>query len=134
LFLILAGFCGEAVKKILVVDDEPGILRLVTALLHNSGYVVSQADNGDAAKDLIGSGEYDLMISDIEMRPVSGIELLQFAREQKPSMPVLMITGYGDTGTAVEALKLGAFDYVTKPFRMDELLVTVKRALASVKN
>ncbi len=118
------------VKKILVVDDEPSILRLIAALLANAGYEVVKADNGSVAKDLIASGGYDLVISDIEMRPVSGLSLLEFAREKWPSMPVLMITGYGDADTAVDALKLGAFDYITKPFKVDELLVTVKRALA----
>ncbi|MFC1461754.1 sigma-54-dependent transcriptional regulator [Verrucomicrobiota bacterium] len=115
---------------ILLVDDEPSILSVLSVLLKAEGYEVVSADSGEKAKELINSGSFDLMISDIEMRPINGMVLLKLAREQQPSMSVLMITGYGSVETAVEALKLGAFDYVTKPFKVDELLITVQRALA----
>lgn len=115
--------------KILLVDDEPSILSVLSVLLMAEGYEVQPVDGGEKATELIKSTPFDLMITDIRMRPVDGMALLKLAREQQPSMAVLMITGYGTVETAVEALKVGAFDYVTKPFKVDELLITVQRAL-----
>ena len=115
--------------KILLVDDEPSILSVLSVLLKAEGYEVFPVDKGEKAVELIRSTPFDLMISDIRMRPIDGMALLKLAREQQPSMSVLMITGYGSVETAVEALKVGAFDYITKPFRVDELLITIQRAL-----
>jgi len=115
--------------KILLVDDEASILSVLSVLLKAEGYEVIPVDNGEKAMELIKSTPFDLMISDIRMRPVDGITLLKSARELRPSMSVLMITGYGTIETAVEALKYGAFDYITKPFKVDELLITVQRAI-----
>ena len=115
--------------KILLVDDEPSILSVLIALLKAEGHEISPAQGGEKAIELLKSGSFDLMISDIRMRPVDGMDLLKLARELHPSISVLMITGYGSVETAVEALKFGAFDYITKPFKVDELLITVKRAL-----
>lgn len=115
--------------KILLVDDEASILSVLSILLKAEGYEVVPVDNGEKAIELIKSTHFDLMISDIRMRPMDGITLLKSARELKPSMSALMITGYGTIETAVEALKYGAFDYITKPFKVDELLITVQRAI-----
>jgi len=115
--------------KILLVDDEPSILSVLTALLKAEEYTVVPARGGEKAKELIRSEPFDLMITDIRMSPVNGMELLRIAHEERPEMPVIMLTAYGSVETAIEALKLGAFDYVTKPFKVDELLITVKRAL-----
>ncbi len=115
--------------KILLVDDEPSVLSVLSVLLKAEGYEVLPCDGGNRAVELIKTQSFDLMISDIRMRPIDGMELLKLAREHQPSMSVLMVTGYGTVETAVEALKLGAFDYVTKPFKLDELIITVKRAL-----
>ncbi len=115
--------------KILLVDDEPSILSVLSVLLKAEGHEVLPIDNGAKALELIKASAFDLMISDIRMRPVDGMTLLKAARKQQPSMSVLMVTGYGSVETAVEALKVGAFDYVTKPFKVDELLITVQRAL-----
>jgi len=115
--------------KILLVDDEPSILSVLSVLLKAEGYEVVPCDGGEKAVDLIKSTPFDLMISDIRMRPIDGMQLLKLARDHQSQMSVLMVTGFGTVETAVEALKLGAFDYVTKPFKVDELLITVKRAL-----
>jgi len=115
--------------KIILVDDEPSILSVLSVLLKAEGYEVVPVDGGTKAAELIKSTPFDLMITDIRMRPIDGMALLNLAREQQPSMSVLMITGYGSVETAVEALKVGAFDYITKPFKVDELLITVQRAL-----
>jgi two-component system, NtrC family, response regulator PilR len=115
--------------RILLVDDEASILSVLSVLLKAEGYEVVPVDNGEKALDCIKSTPFDLMITDIRMRPIDGITLLKAVREQKPSMSVLMITGYGTIETAVESLKYGAFDYITKPFKVDELLITVQRAI-----
>jgi len=115
--------------KILLVDDEASILSVLSVLLKAEGYEVVPVDNGEKALELIKSTPFDLMISDIRMRPVDGITLLKSARELRPTMSALMVTGYGTIETAVESLKYGAFDYITKPFKVDELLITVQRAI-----
>ena len=115
--------------KILIIDDEPSILSVLSVLLKAEGYDVVPCDGSEKAVALIKNTPFDLMISDIRMRPIDGMALLKLAAEHQPSMSVLMVTGYGTVETAVEALKLGAFDYITKPFKLDELLITVKRAL-----
>ena len=115
--------------KILLVDDEPSILSVLSTLLKAEGYDVEAVLGGVKAKDLISSRQFDLMIADIRMSPVNGLELLKQAHGECPTMSVIMLTAYGSVETAIEALKLGAFDYVTKPFKVDELLITVQRAL-----
>lgn len=115
--------------KILLVDDEPSILSVLSVLLKAEGHVVTPVDNGEKAMELFQSSAFDLMISDIRMKPIDGITLLHAARDVRPTMAVLMVTGYGSVETAVEAMKLGAFDYITKPFKVDEMLITVQRAL-----
>lgn len=115
--------------KILLVDDEPSILSVLSVLLKAEGYEVVPCDGGEKAIELIKNTPFDLMISDIRMRPIDGMALLKLATEHQPSMSVLMVTGYGTVETAVESLKLGAFDYITKPFKLDELIITVKRAV-----
>ena len=115
--------------QILVVDDEVSIVSVLTTLLKAEGYDVVPMRESDKALELIEAGSFDLMLSDIQMRPVNGMELLRVARAERPEMAVIMLTAYGTVETALEALKLGAFDYVTKPFKVDELLITVQRAL-----
>ncbi len=114
--------------KILLVDDEPSILSVLSTLLKAEDYEVVPALGGEKARDLLNSEEFDLMLSDIRMTPVDGMALLKLANQGHPSMPVIMLTAYGSVETAIEALKLGAFDYITKPFKVDELLITVQRA------
>jgi DNA-binding NtrC family response regulator len=115
--------------RILLVDDEPSILSVLSALLKAEGYEVVPALGGEKAKAILASEDFDLMLSDIRMSPINGMELLKLAHDDKPTMSVIMLTAYGSVETAIEALKLGAFDYVTKPFKVDELLITVQRAL-----
>ena len=116
-------------SRILLVDDEPSILSVLSTLLRAEGHEVVPILGGEKAQDVVKSDSFDLMISDIRMSPVDGMQLLKIARNEKPSMSVIMITAYGSVETAVEAMKDGAFDYVTKPFKVDELLITVQRAL-----
>lgn len=115
--------------KILLVDDEPSILSVLSTLLRAEGYEVTAAAGGVEARQHLANQTFDLMISDIRMSPVNGMELLRQVHDERPAMSVIMLTAYGSVETAIDALKLGAFDYVTKPFKVDELLITVQRAL-----
>jgi two-component system, NtrC family, response regulator PilR len=115
--------------RVLLVDDEPSILSVLSTLLKAESYEVVPVLGGEKARELIRSELFDLMISDIVMSPVNGMELLRQAHDERPQMPVIMLTAYGSVETAIEALKLGAYDYVTKPFKVDELLITIQRAL-----
>ena len=116
--------------RILVIDDEISIVEVLKALLKREGYSVKAAGNADEALDALRKEKFDLMISDIRMEPIDGLELLRRAREIQPHLAVIMMTAYGTVETAVEAMKKGAFDYVCKPFKVDELMVTVERALS----
>lgn len=115
--------------RILLVDDEPRMLSLLNSLLKAEGYEIVSAQDGSKVPGLLSSDPFDLMITDIRMTPVDGMELLKIARSARPTMPVIILTAYGSVETAIEAMKLGTFDYVTKPFKMDELLITIQRAL-----
>ncbi|MFC1497106.1 sigma-54-dependent transcriptional regulator [Verrucomicrobiota bacterium] len=116
-------------SRILLVDNEANILSVLSTLLNAEGYEVVSTLDGAKAKELMKSETFDLMISDIRMSPVGGMELLEFACSEYPEISVIMLTAYGTIETAIEALKLGAFDYVTKPFKVDELVITIRRAL-----
>lgn len=116
-------------SRILLVDDEPSILSVLSTLLKGQGFETQPALGGEKAMELLRGESYDLMITDIRMEPVGGLELLNHARSTYPTMAVMVVTAYGSVETAVEAMKKGAFDYVTKPFKVDELVITVQRAL-----
>ncbi|MCF7855672.1 MAG: sigma-54 dependent transcriptional regulator [Candidatus Pacebacteria bacterium] len=116
--------------RILVVDDEVSIVEVLKALLNREGYSVSTASDGEEALEQLREDKYDLMVSDIRMQPMDGITLLREARKLQNHLGVIMITAYATVETAVDAMKSGAFDYVCKPFKIDELLLTVQRALS----
>jgi two-component system, NtrC family, response regulator AtoC len=117
-------------ERILVVDDDPGFRELLTAILSNEGYEVeSGASIADAVR-LGAARQYNLVISDLRLPDGSGIEILRWFAEQAPNVPVIMITAFGTFESAVEAVKLGADDYLGKPLNSpDELRMTVRRAL-----
>ncbi len=115
--------------KILVVDDENSMRELLVILLRREGYQVEQADNGAAGLDKILTTGFDLVISDIQMPKMTGIELLRQIRQREIEVTVLMITAFSSTEEAVEAMKLGAYDYITKPFKNDEIRLVIKNAL-----
>ncbi|MBT8046290.1 MAG: sigma-54 dependent transcriptional regulator, partial [Pontiella sp.] len=115
--------------KILIADDDPTILSLLNKILLSKGYEVQLAEHGGVAEKFLKSEQFDLLISDIKMEPVDGMQLLKNTRQLRPHVGVIMLTAYATVSTAVEAMKEGAFDYIPKPFKIDELLETVKRAL-----
>jgi len=115
--------------RVLIVDDEKGMRDFLGIMLRKEGYAVSQAESAEKASDLISRGEFDLVISDISMPGQSGLEVLRQSKAASPETPVIMITAYASTESAVEALKLGAYDYIIKPFDVDELKIVVHNAL-----
>ena len=114
---------------ILLVDDELNIITVLSTLLKAEGYDILAARDAEKAHDLILHQNIDLMLADIRMSPINGMELLKWTRAARPETSVIMLTAFGSVDTAIEAMKMGAFDYVTKPFKVDELLITIKRAL-----
>ncbi len=116
-------------KQILVVDDEANLRRVLSAQLTREGYDVHVAEDGEAALLLLRENHIDLVITDLRMPKVDGMDLLRAALRDDPTRPVLMMTAHGTVETAVEALKTGAFDYLTKPFDQQEVRIIVKKAL-----
>lgn len=115
--------------RILIVDDEASILSVLTSLLKSEGHDITPALGGEKAQELLAEDGYDLMLTDMRMAPVNGLEVLRTARQRRPGMGVIIMTAFASVETAVEAMKMGAFDYVTKPFKVDELIITIQRAL-----
>lgn len=120
---------SEVRPSILVVDDEPSIREFLQIMLKRERMLVETAANGREALEKLESTPFDLVISDLQMPEVSGLELLAKVREKDPNALVMMITAFGSTETAVEAMKLGAFDYLTKPFKIDDVKIRIRRAL-----
>jgi two-component system response regulator PilR (NtrC family) len=119
----------DAASKILVVDDERSMRELLAIVLKREGHDVLLADNGRSAVELLEREPIELLISDIRMPDMSGVEVLGAAQRLNPDIIGIMITAYASTDTAVEALRLGAYDYVSKPFSVDELKLKVRKAL-----
>ena len=119
-----------AEARVLVVDDEQSMRELLGIMLRQVGYDVTQADGGEAAIQTLKTTDvFDLVITDLRMRKVDGLAVLRAAKEHSPQTVVLVVTAFASTETAVEAMKLGAYDYVTKPFKLDELKLTIANAL-----
>jgi two-component system, OmpR family, KDP operon response regulator KdpE len=114
--------------KILVIDDEPPIRKLLRMGLNTQGYDVLEASNGKTGIEMLAQ-EPDLIILDLGLPDIQGLELLRTIRGRKESVPVVVLSSRGDEAGKVEALDLGADDYVTKPFGMDELLARMRAAL-----
>lgn len=115
--------------KILVVDDELSMREFLAILLEREGYCVEQAENAEMALILLEGTNYDLIISDVNMPGLDGLALLERIKKDSPDAAVLMITAFTTAEQAVEAMKLGAYDYIAKPFRVEEVKVLVKNAL-----
>ncbi len=116
--------------KILVVDDDNDMCLLLTRFLTRNGYVVASANSGQAAIDWMKKNKPDLVLCDFRLDDMTGVQLLGKIKETHPQASVIIITGYSDVKDAVEVMKLGAFDYVTKPLFPDEILLTIKKALS----
>ncbi len=118
-------------SRILVVDDEESIREFLEIMLKKEGYEVTVAEDGQKAIDTLTKKSFDMVISDMQMPYVTGIELLKHVKESYPDIVFMMITAFGTTETAVDAMKMGAYDYVTKPFKIDEVRLNILNALRS---
>lgn len=118
-------------SRILVVDDEESIREFFEIMLKREGFEVVTASNGREALEVLKTKQADLIISDIQMPEMSGMDFLSRVKESDPEALVIMITAFGSTETAVEAMKLGAYDYVQKPFKIDEVKIVIRKALES---
>lgn len=115
--------------RILVVDDEESIREFLEIMLKKEGYEVTCAEDGARAIDLLSKKSFDMVISDLQMPNVTGIELLKHVKDNYPDLVFMMITAFGTTESAVEAMKMGAYDYLTKPFKLDEVRLNIQNAL-----
>ena len=120
-------------EKILIIDDEKSVLDMLNVVFKKEGYRVKKSLSAQKALELIDEEDFDLILSDIRLPQISGMELLRKIKEKKPGIPVIMITAYGTIKQAVEAFKAGAIDYVVKPFDVDELKIIVSQGLEKIR-
>ena len=116
-------------SRILVVDDEPSMREMLRIVLRRDGYDVVVAENGTQGIERLRAEPFDLLLSDIRMPDLNGVDVLRTAKQINPDMAVFMMTAFASTDTAVEAMRLGALDYFTKPFSMDELRLKIRQQL-----
>ncbi|WP_299107215.1 sigma-54 dependent transcriptional regulator [uncultured Tenacibaculum sp.] len=118
-------------SKILIIEDEAAIRRVLKKIIseENDAYEVEEAEDGLAGIEMIKDKDYDLVLCDIKMPKMDGVEVLEKAKKLKPEVPMVMISGHGDLDTAVNTMRLGAFDYISKPPDLNRLLNTVRNAL-----
>jgi DNA-binding NtrC family response regulator len=115
-------------RRILVVDDDQAMREMVVALLEDAGHFAAGADGADSAVEQLKESDFDVVLSDVRMPGRSGLELLGEVRELRPETPIVLMTAFGSIDSAVEAMLAGAFDYITKPFKRDAVLVSLERA------
>ena len=114
---------------VLCVDDEPMIREILREALEQEGHRVSEAENGKVALDKVHKGGYDLIVTDVKMPVMDGFTLMKNLGELTEQIPVVVITSFGDIDVAVDAIRLGAYDYIVKPFNISQVTISVKRAL-----
>lgn len=116
-------------RSVLIIDDEAGMRDMLSRLLTDAGYETATSRDGVEGLATARQGDFDLVLLDMSLPKMNGLEVLNGIKEEKPDLPVIMITAHGSTRTAIDALRLGAYDYITKPFDVDEILVVTERAL-----
>lgn len=116
-------------QRILVIDDEPSIRELLKDFFTGKGFEVASSSDGETALNLLKENKFDLLLLDLMMPGMNGLDVLREIASEKLDVPSIMITAYASVSTAVEAMKLGAFDYITKPFVLEDVYLTVRRAL-----
>ncbi len=119
-------------KKILVVDDDKAHSRMLKTLMTDWGYQIDEADDGSTAVAMVKEKSFDMVLTDMKMVNMSGMEALQHIKAYNPSLPVIIMTAYSSVQTAVNALKIGAYDYLTKPLDFDKLKLTIERVFESL--
>ena len=117
-------------EQLLAVDDEPNMLRLLkTILMDKTGYEVTTTNNPLEVSKMLQEKHFDLVVTDLKMPLVDGMDLIDIIKKIDPQIPIIIITAYGTMETAEEAVQKGAYDFITKPFRKETILITIKRAL-----
>jgi two-component system response regulator HydG len=119
----------RSLARILVVDDQKNMRKTLGIMLKGAGFDVITASDGDAAMKLIDEELFDVVVTDLKLGQVDGLDVLQYTREKAPLTEVIVMTAFGTVESAVRAMKLGAYDYIQKPFSEDELLIRLRRAL-----
>jgi len=120
-------------EKILVVDDEAGMREFLQIMLEKMGFEVVASPSGEDAINRLENSHFDLIICDLKLPKIGGMEVLRKSKEINPEVPVIMITAFGSPESAVEAMKLGAYDYITKPFKLDEIQLVINKALEKAR-
>jgi DNA-binding NtrC family response regulator len=121
-------------EKILAVDDEPDMLKLLSMIIkEKTPYEIVTTNNPLEALEIAKQGGFDIVIADLKMPGLDGIELLESIKQVDEDIPVIIITAYGPVESATETMHKGAFDFITKPFRKEQILYTIDRALKWVK-
>jgi DNA-binding NtrC family response regulator len=123
----------EPRHRILIVDDEPEMATVIEQALSRRNYIATQKNSADAAWDLLESEDFDVVVTDLNMRGMSGVELTDRIAKNRKDLPVIVITAFGSLDTAIATLRAGAYDFITKPFEIDQLVVAVERALQNKK-
>jgi len=116
-------------KRILLVDDNKNVLAVLSDFLRITGYAVREAENAQGAIEVVKEGLADLALIDLRMPGMNGINLMLSLKKTNPHIPVIIYSGYPSMDTAIEAFKKGADDYITQPFRLDELSIKIKKIL-----
>ncbi len=117
-------------ERILVIDDELDMLMLLRMIIEdNTDYEVDTTNNPSEALKMVMENDYDLVVSDLKMPGMDGLELFDEVKGMKPDLPLIIITAYGSLETADEAMKMGVADFITKPFRKDSIVFTINRVL-----
>jgi DNA-binding NtrC family response regulator len=117
-------------ERILIVDDEIDMLELLELIITDrTDYEVTTTNNPMEVPELLKKAPYDLLITDLRMPDVDGIELIEMVKQIDDQLPFMIITAYGTIESAVEAMRKGAFDYITKPFRQEQILLTIEKVM-----
>jgi len=116
-------------KRVLIVDDDPSMCELLVTRLTRRGFKVTSESSAESALDYLTDADVDVVVSDVNMPSVDGIELCRQIATNRPNVPVIVVTAFGSLETAVSAIRAGAYDYITKPFEIDVLLLSLERAL-----
>ena len=118
------------IVRVLVVDDEESMRRFLSILLEKEGYEVTLASNGEEALGKLQEGSFHLLITDLRMPGMSGVELLEKVQADEPNLPVVILTAYASEASAIEAMEKGAYQYIEKKAKNDEIVLVIKNALS----
>ncbi|GAB6182473.1 sigma-54-dependent transcriptional regulator [Thermodesulfovibrio hydrogeniphilus] len=121
-------------EKILIVDDEPDMLKLLSMIIRDkTPYEITTTNNPVEAVELVRKGSFDIVITDLKMPGLDGLQLLDEAKKRDEDVPVIIITAYGTIDAATEAIQKGGFDFITKPFKKEQILFTIEKAVKWLK-